>query len=84
MTTRGLYNFSGNTQKRFIAIEKVEGLVFSSVSDEIIIHVPSEYDYHYIIEGAIREFIYYVYVAKQCLEYKKVHLILLKTVFFKK
>ena len=82
MTTSGLYNFYGAIPKRFIPIEMVEGLIFSSVSDEIIIHVPCEYDYHYLIEGMIREFIYYVYVAKQYQNCEKVELVLLKTVRF--
>jgi serum/glucocorticoid-regulated kinase 2 len=48
MTTNHIFNFKKKTMKRKIAIEKIGAIITSlKNSKELVLHVPSEYDYRY-------------------------------------
>ena len=50
MTTNNIFNFKKKTMKRKIPIEKIGAIIISTKnSKEIVLHVPSEYDYRYQI-----------------------------------
>jgi serum/glucocorticoid-regulated kinase 2 len=50
MTTNNIFNFKKKTMKRKIAIEKIGAIIISTKnSKELVLHVPSEYDYRYQI-----------------------------------
>ena len=50
MTTKNIFNFKRKSMKRKIAIEKIGGIIISTKnSKELVLHVPSEYDYRYQI-----------------------------------
>jgi hypothetical protein len=48
VTSHGLYNIAGGIVKRRIDVKTIDGLTVSGLSDEFVIHVPSEYDYRFI------------------------------------
>lgn len=48
MTSHNIFNFKKKTMKRKIAIEKIGAIIVSTKnSKELVLHVPSEYDYRY-------------------------------------
>jgi hypothetical protein len=48
MTSNNIFNFKKKTMKRKIAIEKIGAIIVSTKnSKELVLHVPSEYDYRY-------------------------------------
>mmetsp|Transcript_25028 Transcript_25028/g.82012 ORF Transcript_25028/g.82012 Transcript_25028/m.82012 type:complete len:540 (-) Transcript_25028:125-1744(-) len=47
ITNRGLYNIEKNKCKRRIDVTEVKKIIMSESSEEFVIHVPTEYDYHY-------------------------------------
>ena len=50
MTTHHIFNFKKKNMKRKIAIEKIGGIIVSTKnSKELVVHIPSEYDYRYQI-----------------------------------
>ena len=52
MTTNNIYNFKKKSLKRKINIAKLGGVVVGTRNDkELILHVPSEYDYRYSLEN---------------------------------
>ena len=79
ITTKGLYNFNGNSNRRFVEAGKIRGVIYSSKSYELIIHIPSEYDYHYNINEHMEKLIYYLYLCKQLNSKTPAELYLIKT-----
>lgn len=56
MTTKNIFNFKKKKIKRKIPIEKIKGVIKSTKDEaEIVLHIPSEYDYRYKI-GEREEF----------------------------
>ena len=51
MTTQNIYNFKKKTLKRKINIGKIGGLIVGSNIKEVVLHIPSEYDYRYVIDN---------------------------------
>lgn len=50
MTSNNIFNFKKKTMKRKIPIEKIGAIIISTKnSKELVLHVPSEYDYRYQI-----------------------------------
>ena len=48
MTSNNIFNFKKKTMKRKIAIEKIGAIIVSTKNaKELVLHVPSEYDYRY-------------------------------------
>ena len=47
ITTRAVYNLENNKCKRRIDVQDIGKVVCSRVSDQFILHIPKEYDYHY-------------------------------------
>lgn len=47
LTHTNLYNLEKSTIKRTIRVPCIEGVSISLASNEIVLHVPSEYDYRY-------------------------------------
>lgn len=79
ITTRGLYNFNGTSNRRFVEASKIRGVIYSTKSYELIIHIPSEYDYHYNINEHMEKLIYYLYLSKQLNSKSPAELYLIKT-----
>jgi serum/glucocorticoid-regulated kinase 2 len=79
ITTRGLYNFNGTSNKRFVEAGKIRGVIYSTKTYEMIIHIPSEYDYHYNINEHMEKLIYYLYLSKQLNSKTPAELFLIKT-----
>lgn len=52
----------------------------STVSFEIVLHVPSEYDYHYLIPDNIEKLIFYCFLSKQLNQVQEAKIELAKTV----
>ena len=51
VTTKAVYNCKSSNLskcKRRIALTSIEGITQSTVSDEFVLHVPSEYDYRFM------------------------------------
>jgi len=80
ITSKGLYNFSEKKKRRFVEAYKIRGVIYSSKSYEMIIHIPTEYDYHYVINEHMDRLIYYLYVCKQLNSREPIELTLIKTV----
>lgn len=59
---------------------KIKGVIYSSKSYEIILHVPSEYDYHYIVAEHMDKMLYFLYLCKQLNDPASIELLLVKTV----
>ena len=58
MTTDNIYNFKKRALKRKINIGKIGGLIVSEKNPkEVILHIPSEYDYRYILDSERDTFI---------------------------
>ena len=48
MTSNNIFNFKKKTMKRKIAVEKIGAIIVSTKNaKELVLHVPSEYDYRY-------------------------------------
>jgi len=48
MTTHNIYNFKKKSLKRKISIQRIGGIIVGQKnSKEIVLHIPSEYDYRY-------------------------------------
>ena len=47
ITTRAVYNLENNKCKRRIDVQDIGKVVCSRGSDQFILHIPKEYDYHY-------------------------------------
>ena len=80
ITTKGMYNFNGKAMRRFVDSQKVRGCIYSSKSYELIVHIPTEFDYHYVVSENMEKMIYYLYVCKQFNSVAPVELVLVKTV----
>lgn len=80
ITNKGMYNFNGKSMRRFVESHKIRGCIYSSKSYELIVHIPTEFDYHYIVSEHMEKMIYYIYVCKQLNSQTPVELILVKTV----
>lgn len=59
---------------------KIKGVIYSSKSYEIIVHVPTEYDYHYIVSEHVDKLLYFLYLSKQLTDPTPVDLVLVKIV----
>jgi Unconventional myosin tail, actin- and lipid-binding len=46
VTSAACYNLKGHKVQRRIAVELVEQFTISKTTDELVVHVPAEYDYH--------------------------------------
>lgn len=79
ITNKGMYNFNGKVSRRFVDSTKIRGCIYSSKSYELIIHIPTEFDYHYIVSEHMEKLIYYIYVCKQLNSIEPVELVLVKT-----
>ena len=80
ITNKGMYNFNGKSMRRFVESSKIRGCIYSSKSYELIVHIPTEFDYHYIVSEHMEKMIYYIYVCKQLNSKTPVELVLVKTV----
>jgi serum/glucocorticoid-regulated kinase 2 len=78
ITSKGYYNFSGSTMRRKVDPAVIRGVFYSSKSYEVIVHIPSEYDYHYICNQHMEKLIYYIYLCKQLQSREPVELVLVK------
>ena len=65
ITSKGFYNFNGKSNRRYIESHKIKGVIKSSKSCELIIHIPTEYDYHYVVSDNLDKLIYYLFLSKQ-------------------
>lgn len=65
--------------RRFIASHLIQGIIISTTSFELIVHIPDEYDYHYVISDYVKEFIFYIYFSKQFNSKMEIKLVLAKT-----
>ena len=59
ITNFGLYNLKEKSTnhlntaiKRRIDIDKIKAIIVSKIGTEFVVHVPSEYDYRYIISNS--------------------------------
>jgi len=66
--------------RRFVPSTLIEGVIASTTSFEVIIHIPSEHDYHYLISDNIKELVFYLYVSKQYCSKEVVSFTIVKTV----
>lgn len=80
ITSKGMYNFNGKNMRRFVDSSKIRGCIYSSKSYELIVHIPTEFDYHYVVSEQMEKLIYYLYVCKQLNSPSPVELVLVKTV----
>lgn len=74
-----MYNFNGKSNRRFVEANKVRGVIVSSKSFECIVHIPTEYDYHYIVSEHMSGMIYYIYLSKQLNSITPAELYVVKT-----
>ena len=70
ITTRAVYNLENNKCKRRIEVQDIGKVVCSTTSNQFILHVPKEYDYHYVSPRAkeivsVVEKVYNVYVGEK-------------------
>lgn len=50
-------------------MSSIYGIAVSNSSDEVLIHVPADYDFHLLIEDEPKKmFIYYLMLAKHCVQ----------------
>ncbi|QDZ17804.1 protein kinase [Chloropicon primus] len=69
ITTRAIYNLENNKCKRRIEVQDIGKIIVSRVSDQFILHIPKEYDYHYSSSRSkeitsILEKVHHVYVGE--------------------
>lgn len=83
ITSKGMYNLNGKIVRRFVESQNIRGCIYSSKSYELVIHIPNESDYHYVVSEHMEKMIYYIYVCKQLNSNKPVELVLVKTVISK-
>lgn len=79
ITTKGFYNLNGKSIRRFVEPSKIHGIIYSSKSYEVVIHIPSEYDFHYVISEQMEKMMYFIYVCKQLNSKQEIDLTLIKT-----
>ena len=69
ITTRAIYNLENNKCKRRIEVQDIGKIISSRTSDQFILHIPKEYDYHYSSARSkevvtILEKVHHVYVGE--------------------
>ena len=69
ITTRAIYNLENNKCKRRIEVQDIGKIISSRTSDQFILHIPKEYDYHYSSGRSkeivtILEKVHHVYVGE--------------------
>ena len=69
ITTRAIYNLENNKCNRRIEVQDIGKIISSRSSDQFILHIPKEYDYHYASGRSkeivsILEKVHHVYVGQ--------------------